>query len=74
MAKAKVEKFWLGTVPATDDFGAPIDNEFVDGKTKMGPWGFMAPPSYYRYGMGLGLGRGQRYRKRGDGKWLKTAG
>jgi hypothetical protein len=31
-----------------------------DGKTKMGPWGFMCKMDFARYGVGLGLGKGQK--------------
>jgi hypothetical protein len=67
-------KYWMGTVPATDDFGVPITNFFVDGKTKMGPWATMAPPSYAKHGVGTGTGKGQMYNKQPDGKWLKVKG
>ena len=30
-----------------------------DGRTKMGPWGYMCEPCFKEYGIGLGLGRGQ---------------
>lgn len=68
------KKYWMGTVPGVDDFGLPIGDEFVDGKTKSGPWGFMAPQSYEKHGVGLGLGRGQWYAKQSDGQWLKIEG
>jgi hypothetical protein len=64
----------MGNVPTCDDFKKPIEDEFVDGKTRMGPWAFMTPSSYRMYGVGLGLGRGQRYEKQDDGKWLKVEG
>jgi len=35
--------------------------EFVDGKTRMGPWANMCMPCYRKVGVGLGVGRGQRY-------------
>jgi hypothetical protein len=68
------EKYWIGTIGEKDDFNCPILNEFVDGKTRHGPWAIMAPASYKIYGMGLGLGRGQRYKKQENGKWLKVEG
>jgi len=30
-----------------------------DGKTRMGPWGFMCDEHFSQYGVGLGLGKGQ---------------
>jgi hypothetical protein len=67
--------YWTGTVPSKDDFGKPMEDEFIDGKTKMGPWAFMTPSSWRRYGIvGLGIGRGQRYKKQPDGQWLKVEG
>ena len=66
--------YWTGDVDTKDDFGVLIANEFVDGKTKQGPWAIMAPSSWRRQGVGLGLGRGQRYKKQADGQWLKVEG
>ncbi len=66
---------WAGIVPSTDDFGNSIEDEFVDGKSKMGPWATFAPSSWELYGVGkLGTGYGQRYRKQADGEWLKVEG
>ena len=31
-----------------------------DGKTFLGPWGYMCEPHFQAYGVGLGTGRGQR--------------
>ena len=77
-AQAKREakpKYWTGTVDETDDFGHPIDGEFIDGRTMIGPWASMSPRSWARHGVGkLGTGNGQRYRKQADGKWLKVEG
>ena len=39
--------------------------EFVDGKTRMGPWGVMCRDCHKEHGWGLGLGRGQLYDKDG---------
>lgn len=69
-----VQKYWSGTPGSLDDFGRPIDNVFIDGKTQMGPWATMAPDSYSLLGVGLGLGRGQRYEKQADGRWRKVEG
>jgi hypothetical protein len=70
-----IKKYWSGTIAAKDDFGVPIEDEFIDGKTRMGPWGIMAPKSWRMHGVGaLGSGFGQRYEKTDDGKWLKVEG
>jgi hypothetical protein len=69
-----MKKFWMGTVPEQDDFGQPIIDTFVDGKTVYGQWAFMAPFSYGKYGVGLGLGKGQQYIKQPDSRWMKVAG
>lgn len=67
--------YWTGTPPQTDDFGLMIIDEFIDGKTVMGPWAFMTPSSWREIGIGvLGMGYGQRYKKQDDGKWLKVEG
>jgi hypothetical protein len=68
------ERYWIGPVPDTDDFGLPITDTFVDGATVYGPWGFMNPTSFMTKGRGLGTGRGQKYRKQPDGRWLKVGG
>jgi hypothetical protein len=67
--------YWIGDVPAQDDFGVPIKDEFIDGKTWMGPWAIMTIDSWRRCSYGqLGLGWGQRYKKQEDGRWLKVEG
>jgi hypothetical protein len=69
------DKFWQGHVADRDDFGNPIKNVFVDGKTKVGQWAIMSPSSWRIHGVGrLGLGYGQRYCKTNDGQWIKTEG
>lgn len=35
--------------------------DFVDGVTRMGPWGCMCLDCHSLYGRGLGTGKGQRY-------------
>ena len=75
MTMRKVERpQWIGTVPSKDDFGVPITNEFIDGKTRMGPWGTMSPSSFKIYGVGLGPGKGQRYKKDTGGIFYKVQG
>ncbi len=39
-----------------------------DGKTLMGPWGYMCKPHFEALGVGLGLGRGQRLIVRDGGR------
>jgi len=69
------EKYWMGHVSDKDDFSDSIKNEFIDGKTQMGPWALMTPKSWKQYGFRkLGTGYGQRYKKQSDGKWLKVEG
>ena len=72
--RAKRKKYWMGFVKSTDDFNSPIIDEFIDGKTTLGPWGFMTPESYNIYGIGLGIGYGQKYVKQENGKWLQVEG
>ena len=67
-------KYWGSSVPAKDDFGLVITQEFIDGKTRSGPWAIMAPGTFVFQGMGLGLGLGQRYQLQPDGQWLKVEG
>jgi hypothetical protein len=55
---------WLGERSTRCDLcRKPIDpsEPFVDGKTKLGPWGIMCRPCHSTKGWGLGLGRGQLY-------------
>jgi hypothetical protein len=63
---SKREVYWMGSIGEKDDFGQPIKDEFVDGKTKGGPWAIMNRASHRLSGVGLGLGRGQRYQKQAD--------
>ena len=71
----KPKRYWLGPMNRTDDFGYPIRNIFIDGKTKQGPWAIMSPQMWKLHGFGLlGTGYGQKYEKQVDGRWLKTEG
>jgi hypothetical protein len=54
---------WSGEANNCDLCNKKIDNCFIDGKTKMGPWGIMCLECYLNKGIGLGLGLGQLYIK-----------
>ena len=67
-------KTCTGSPPKTCDVcGEAIDEQFVDGKTKMGPWGILCLDCHVDVGVGLGTGKGQRYRLM-DGRWVKIEG
>lgn len=70
-------KYWMGPPPQKcDTCPKPITEQFVDGKTSMGPWANMCPACFKR-GPGLnrlGLGVGQQYTKQADGRFAKTGG
>lgn len=54
---------------------APVNDDFVDGKTTLGPWADMCLTCYSHYGAGLGLGKGQRYqRQAGTTNFIKVEG
>lgn len=75
--KRATEKYWMGDPPTHCDMDGShiITTEFVDGRTRMGPWANMCPACHTEFGSGVGMGRGQHYRKREeDGRWLKIAG
>jgi hypothetical protein len=73
---------WNGDAPTVCDMSHdrivncknPITNEFVDGRTKQGPWGNLCPNCHARWGVGIGTGFGQRYKKAVDGNFYKTEG
>jgi hypothetical protein len=51
----------------------PIANEFVDGATRMGPWGILCPTCHRTHGQGIGIGKGQRYiRNHNTGQFVKV--
>lgn len=66
---------WNGSEPSTCEIrGEKITDEFIDGKTKMGPWAIMCPRCWGVLGVGrLGTGFGQRYLKH-DGDFIKVEG
>lgn len=66
--------YWSGKIGPADDFKRTLFFEFIDGRTRMGPWAIMSPRSFAQYGVGLGTGRGQRYKRQDDGRWLKVEG
>lgn len=72
--EAKAPRYWSGPVGPSDDFAEPITTEFVDGKTRFGPWAIMTPEMHQAHGLGLGPGLGQRYARQPDGRWLKVEG
>lgn len=67
-------KIWMGTRPSTCDIcNTSIGKVFVDGKTKMGPWGILCPRCHKGQGCGLGLGKGQQYELK-EAEFVKTKG
>jgi len=46
-------------VPRLPDCDFCGDQAHYDGKTKMGPWGYMCETCFLAHGTGLGLGKGQ---------------
>ena len=58
-----------------DGCDGPIGEEFVDGRSRMGPWGNFCLPCWARVGVGrLGIGHGQRYCKRTGSRFEKVEG
>ena len=51
-----------------------IRENFIDGRTTMGPWANMCLLCARVYGVGIGKGKGQHYQRQEDGRWLKVAG
>jgi len=67
-------KMWQGIPPKKCDLCLDALNDtFIDGKTKFGPWAIMCSTCYLRIGIGIGIGHGQRYQLQ-DNVWIKTAG
>lgn len=68
------EKTWAGSAPKKcDNCNRPITLEFVDGKTKYGPWGNLCMTCHSVVGVGLGLGKGQHYKREGE-VFIKVGG
>lgn len=67
-----MSKEYLGAVPKCDLCEIAINDCFIDGKTKAGPWACMCRECHVENGVGLGVGRGQRYNLK-EGKWIKTS-
>ena len=73
-AAAKPVK-WFGDKPTMCDICKdPITTFFVDGRTKMGPWGNMDRKCFVQYGVGVGTGLGQAYELQSNGEWHKVQG
>jgi hypothetical protein len=71
---AKAKHYWAGEPGPRDDFGQPIEQTFVDGRTVQGHWALMSLATWITCGCGrLGPGAGQMYRKTPEG-WLKVDG
>lgn len=67
--------YWVSPAPAVDDFGNTIEDEFVDGRSVLGPWGLFTPKSWRTYGCGqFGTGHGQKYRRDETGNFAKVEG
>jgi hypothetical protein len=48
----------VSRIPACDIPGCTRE-ALVDGRTKMGPWGYLCATHFRAYGVGLGTGKGQ---------------
>jgi len=67
---------WTGDPPTNCDLClTEIEDKFVDGKVKQGPWAFMCPFCALAHGVGLGEGKGQLYIQcTNTGMFVKTKG
>ncbi len=73
-SKKPKPKTWCGTPPSNCDIcGAEITDIFIDGATRMGPWGCLCEECHKSHGKGLGIGRGQKFQKQGN-EWVKIEG
>lgn len=70
MTKAVI---WAGDPESCDLCGHRLQDHFIDGKTRSGPWGTMCLLCFEVHGTGLGTGQGQLYQRQGA-DWVKTAG
>jgi len=53
---------WMSPKPEKCDIcKEPIEDQFVDGATVMGPWAIMCSGCHFQYGRGTGTGKGQVY-------------
>lgn len=41
--------------------GRDLKQQYVDGRTKIGPWATMCALCHHTHGVGIGIGRGQRF-------------
>jgi hypothetical protein len=72
-SKKSRARFWAGDPPKHCDIcRRSVGGEFVDGKTRRGPWGNLCSACHGLYGVGFGVGRGQRYSLQSGGAWLNT--
>ncbi len=63
-----MKKYWFGKTPKKCDLcGRPITNNFVDGRTRQGPFAIMCLLCHATAGVGLGLGKGQLFKKDQEG-------
>lgn len=72
-----IRKVWVGDVPKQCELcqGPFRDKTFVDGATRMGPWGMLCNACHTLDGVGLGPGRGQKYAYEAKSKeWVKVEG
>lgn len=69
-------KTWNGTtLEKCDVCHGLLPAIFIDGKTKIGPWGILCPKCHLNIGVGLGTGRGQKYELNNNTKkWEKICG
>ena len=66
---------WCGDKPDVCQLcPTKIEDVFVDGKTKAGPWAIMCPFCALAHGVGLGIGKGQLYGKTVDDNFVKMRG
>jgi hypothetical protein len=71
-----MKTYWLSDVAKTCELGCgrSLHEEFVDGRTKYGPWALMCIECWRATGFKLGLGSGQRYKRQPSGLYIKVEG